>query len=163
MLEDIESMMMRRARLFLPVLAVLLGGAACDPVPPGAAGRITILHEGHVEAGRTLEMRAFPDDGLPFDPASANLLDRDWLLRENFNLSMIEWPYTYVLIGPMGYTDRQKFRLVVWIAESENVDRPLEGEWYGTRLFNLNECGGPFPGYCGVTPEADIEIDRQRP
>ena len=61
----------------------------------------------------------------------------------------------------MGYTDHKRWRLVAWIAGPEDAERPARGAWYGTRLFNLNECGLPFSGYCGMTVNVDIELDHR--
>jgi hypothetical protein len=155
-----RSVAIRRARLLLPVLPLLLG-VACDPQGPGSMGRLTASPVAHVEAGRTLEMRAFPDDGQPFDPATTNWSDQDWLLDRSWDLAEVEFPLAYEILGAMGYTDHQRWRLVAWIAGPEDINRPGKGEWYGTRLFNLDKCGMPFPGYCRVTYEVDIEIDQR--
>ena len=151
---------LHRTRVILPVLPLLLG-VACDPQGPGAMGRLTVSPEADIDSGRTLEIRTFPDDGQAFDPATANLSDREWLRRESWDLTRMELPSVYQVGGEMGYTDHERWRLVIWIAESEDVERPRSGEWYGTRLFNLNECGMPFSGYCSITDEVDIDIDQQ--
>ena len=150
----------RRARFLLPAIPLLLG-VACDPQGPGAMGQLTVSADVDIVAGRTLELRAFPDDGQPFDPARANLSDRQWLLSQSMALTEAGVPVTYEILAPMGYTDHERWRLVAWIAESKDANRPGEGEWYGTRLFNLEECGMPFSGYCGVTYEVDIKIDQR--
>ncbi len=72
MIEEVEQMrLIGRARFVLALLPFLLG-VACDPQGPGAMGQLNVSPEADIEAGRTLEIRAFPDDSKPFDPATAN-------------------------------------------------------------------------------------------
>ncbi len=152
---------MKTIRLATPLLLVLplLLGVACDPPGPGASGQLSLSPEVSLEAGRTLEMHLMPDDGQPFDPATADLSDQAWHERESLDLAQIEFPFAYWVGWGIGNTKHERFRLVVWIAESEDVDRIGRGEWFGTRLFSVAECPGPFSGYCDTTPEIDLAIE----
>ena len=151
---------LRLATLFA-VMHVLLLGYACDPVGPGATGRVIMQQDADIGSGQILEMRAWPDDGGPFDSAMVDWADREWLLVRSWALSDIEFPFTYQIGGEIGYTDNRRFRFVTWIAESEGLHQPAEAAWYGTRLFDIGECGFPFSGFCGVTGGTDVEIGRR--
>lgn len=146
-------------RLLWMVLPMLL--TACDPLGPGAIGQLIISPDIPLATGRRLEMRAFADDGKPFDPATVNWSGQGWLLAQSWDLAGISFPFSYEIGGGMGYTDHQRWRLVAWISGSEGAVQPRNGEWYGSRLFNLDECGMPFPGYCGVTVEVDLAIEHR--
>jgi hypothetical protein len=142
-------------------LVLLLPGAACDPLGPGAVGRLRLSPDAEIVPGGMLEMRAFPDDGQAFDPATTTWADRQWPIDQRWPLSEITFPFHYGIGGGVGHNETQSWRLVAWISRSENADAPTKGEWYGTQLFSLAECGFPFSGYCGVTQGIEIEIDRK--
>ena len=144
----------------LPLFVFLLGGAACDPQGPGAAGQVTLSPAATTDGAITLEIRAYPDDGQPFDPGTVDLSGRVWSAGESLPLTGVEaFPMRYGVVGPMGYTEQQRWRLLAWIATTTAVERPQPGEWYGTRLFDLGKCGGVFPDFCGIAHGIDIEID----
>ena len=152
----------KRSR-FLVLLVPLLLGAACDPQGPGAMGQLTVSPEVTLEAAGTLEIRFAPDDGNAFDPGSTNLSDENSDRRVSWNLAEIEFPFSYHVGGGLGTTEHEHWRVVAWIAKSSDVDRPMPGEVYGTRVFDVEDCGLVFSKYCGVMSDIDLEIDISRP
>ncbi len=142
--------------LMLPLLV-----AGCDPQGPGAAGQIKLSPDINIGSGKTLEVRAFPDDGQTFDPETTDWSNRHWAQHQSWPLGEIKFPFDYLVGGKMGYTDDQRWRLLVWIAGSESGDRPSKGAWYSSRLFSLNKCGLMFSGYCGISFPVDITIDHR--
>jgi hypothetical protein len=107
-------------------------------------------------------MRLLPDDGNPFDPAMANLSDQQRRRQASWPLAEIEFPFSYYIGGGLGSTEHENWRVVAWIAESEDVGRPQPGEWYGARLFTLEDCGVMVSGYCGRVSDFNFEIDSIR-
>ncbi len=153
--------MAQRCRLLVLLVPFLLG-AACDPQGPGAMGRLTVSPEAGLDAGNTLEIRLLPDDGNAFDPGSTNLSDENRDRRVSWNLAEIEFPFSYHVGGGLGTTEHEHWRVIAWIAKSSNVDRPMPGEYYGTRDFDVEDCGIVFSKYCGVMSAIDLEIDISR-
>ncbi len=151
---------MSRAGLLGPIL-LLVTCVACDPQGPGAMGQLTVSDGVNEDAGRTLQIRAFPDDGQLFDAAAAMLSDQGSRLSESLDLAQVELPMEYWIGGGIGNTEFERWRVLAWFAESDSVERPRIGEWYGTRLFVLAKCGFPFSGYCGIVPGIDVEINRR--
>lgn len=154
--------MSKRSR-FLILLVPLLLGAACDPQGPGAMGQLTVSPEVTLEAAGTLEIRLLPDDGNPFDPASTDLSVEYDHRQTSWNLAEIDFPFSYHVGGGLGTTEHEHWRVVAWIAKSSDVDRPMPGEVYGTRVFDVEDCGLVFSKYCGVMSDIDLEINISRP
>ena len=145
-------------RIAIPILVILFS-LACDPQGPGAMGQLTTSPEADVDDGRFLELCAFADDGETFDPATANLSERGRLMRESLDLAHVEFPFEYVVGGGMGTSEVRQWRVLAWIAESEALEGPGGGAWYGTRLFELEKCGAPHGDYCGIAEGVDFAID----
>lgn len=143
----------------LVILLPLMLGVACDPQGPGAMGQLIVSPDARLDDGRTLELRLLPDDGKPFDPASTDLSDPGSHRSESWDLADVDFPFQYGIGGGLGTSEHEQWRLVAWIAKSVNVDRPKPDEWYGTRLFNLHDCGVVFSNYCGVTVDVDLELE----
>jgi len=148
----------RRIRL-LYLLFPLLLVAACDPQGPGAMGRLSLSPRTDLDRGLTLEIRMVRDDGEPFDPTIADLSVEYPIRRASISLSEVEFPFEYMVGGGLGTTEHEHWRVVAWIAESADVDRPKVGEYYGSREFDLVDCGIIFSKYCAVTLDVDLEIE----
>lgn len=145
--------------LLLVILLPLLLGVACDPLAPGAVGQLVVSPEAKIDAGRTLEIRFLPDDGKPFDLATADLSAEYRHQQASWNLAEIEFPFQYGIGGGLGSSEHELWRVIAWIAESDEVDRPKPGEWYGTRELGVADCGLTISGYCGVMSGIDFEIE----
>jgi hypothetical protein len=145
--------------LFLAISLPLLLGVACDPAAPGATGQLVVSPEAKLETARTLEIRLVPDDGKPFDVAKAHLGVETGHRAASRSLAEIDFPFEYEIGGGSGDSEHEHWRVVAWIAESEDVTRPNPGEWYGTREFTAEDCGPMFSGYCGVMFDIDLEIE----
>ena len=145
--------------LFLVVSLPLVLGVACDPMAPGATGQLIVSPEAKFEAGRTLEIRLLADDGKPFDVATADLVVEYRHRQASWNLAEIEFPFQYDIGGGLGSSEHEHWRVIAWIAESEEVDRPKPGEWYGTRELSVEDCGAMISGYCGVMFGVDLAIE----
>ena len=155
------SYVSRRGRLLLLLVPVLLS-AACDPQAPGASGQLTVAPEANFDEGSTLEIRLLPDDGKSFDLAAAEFVDEDRHHQASISLAEIEFPFHYAIGGGIGHSEFEHWRVVAWISESEDVDRPKPGEWYATRVFSIADCGPAFSGYCGVMFDVDLAIESLR-
>ena len=145
--------------VFLVVSLPLVLGVACDPMAPGASGQLTLSPDSNLAEGRTLEIRLLPDEGKLFDPATVDLAVESGDRVASWNLAEIEFPFHYGIGGGIGNSEYAHWRVVAWIAESEEVDAPRPGEWYGTRVFTAADCGPMFSGYCGVIVGIDLEIE----
>ena len=145
--------------LLMGVFLPLVLGAACDPMAPGAVGQLMVSPQATVEDGRTLEMRLLANDGKPFDVATTDLVVEYPDQQASWNLAEIEFPFRYDIGGGLGSSEHEHWRVIAWIADSEDVDRPKSGEWYGSREFSINDCGVMISGYCGVMFDIDLEIE----
>ena len=163
MTHEIENSLLSQRCKLLVLLVPLLLGAACDPQGPGAMGQLTVSPEVTPEAARTLEIRLVPDDGNTFDPGSADLTVEYGHRQASWNLAEIGFPFSYHVGGGLGTTEHEQWRVIAWIAKSSNVDRPMPGEYYGTRVFDVEDCGIVFSAYCGVISDIDLEIGISRP
>lgn len=126
-------------------------------------GQLTVSPDADLDAGRTLEVRLLPDDGENFDLDSANLSDENRHRQESWNLAEIEFPFSYHVGGGLGTSEYEHWHVVAWIAESSDVDRPKPGEVYGTRVFDIEDCGLMFSKYCGMMSGIDLEMNTSRP
>ena len=143
----------------LVILLPLMLGVACDPMAPGAMGQLIVSPEAKFDGGRTLEIRFLPNDGTPFDLATADLSVEYRHQQASWNLAEIEFPFQYDIGGGLGSSEHEHWRVIAWVAESEEVDRPKPGEWYGTREFSVEDCGVMISGFCGVMFGIDLEIE----
>jgi hypothetical protein len=145
--------------LFIVVSLPVALGVACDPAAPGATGQLVVSPEAKLETGRALEIRMLPNDGRPFDPATADLVVEFEHRGASWNLAEIRFPFQYEVGGGLGSSKHEHWRVVAWIAKSEDVTRPNPGEWYGTRDFTTEDCGSMISGYCGMMFDVDLEIE----
>lgn len=145
--------------LLLVVSLPLVLGVACDPMAPGATGQLIVSPEAKLDAGRTLEIRLLADDGKPFDVATSDLVVEFRHRQASWNLAEIEFPFQYDIGGGLGSSEHEHWRVIAWIAESDEVDRPKPGEWHGTSEFSIEDCGPMISGYCGVMFGIDLEIE----
>jgi len=143
----------------LVILLPLMLGVACDPMAPGAVGQLIVSPEARFEDGHTLEISMLADDGTPFDLATADLSVEYRHQQASWNLAEIEFPFQYDIGGGLGSSEHEHWRVIAWVAESEEVDRPKPGEWYGTREFSVEDCGVMISGFCGVMFGIDLEIE----
>jgi hypothetical protein len=147
---------------FILLLVPLLLGAACDPLAPGATGKLVASPGASFEDEATLEIRLLPDAGEPFDPDSADFSEMNRQRQMSLSLAEVEFPFEYVVGGGLGSSEYEHWRVVAWISKSDDVDRPKSGELYGTRVFNAEDCGLMISGYCGLGYDIDIEVDSLR-
>ena len=122
-------------------------------------GQLTVSPEADLDAGLTLEVRLLPDDGEIFDIDSANLSDGNGHHQASWDLADVELPFSYHVGGGIGTSEHEHWHVVAWIAESSIVDRPKPGEIYGTRAFDINDCGLLFSEYCGMMSGIDLEMN----
>ena len=145
--------------LFIVVSLPVALGVACDPAALEQRGNSLFHPRRNSETGRTLEIRLVPGDGKPFDPGTADLVVEIRHRAASWGLAEIEFPFHYDIGGGLGNSEHEHWRVVAWIAESEDVTRPNPGEWYGTRDFTAEDCGSMISGYCGMMLDVDLEIE----
>ena len=143
------------------VSATLLS-TGCDPAGPGAAGTIELAEEAVGDTGLTLELRAYPDIYGSFDPLHG-VPPRDETAWSSTPLDGVLFPYEYEVSEGLGTTGEHRWRVLAWIAETGDNERPLSGEWFGTAVFDVGDCGGTFDGYCDVTDGVHFRIEHQVP
>jgi hypothetical protein len=151
----------------LPVVLVLsagLGLAGCDPAGPGAAGTISTKAI-DPSSYQSLVVRAFPDNGQPFDPK--NDLPASGMPPDDVQpLKTVSLPYRYTLGGGLGNTDRRDWRLVAWLSKKPSdseLSRIEPGDAFCTVRFALDGCGWQFGGYCDTKARVDCVIDQTAP
>ena len=157
---------MRYTRLMIVPLVLI--SQACDPLAPGASGRLSLAPGIDLSSYATLVIRAYPSDSSfhvsmppsgPRDP-----IDNPWLIEP---LEGLTFPYDYYLGGGLGTTKSDGWRLVAWLTPTSAEE--AFGTWigssepYGTRLFEIGDCGSYFGDYCGVTESVDLLIDSFAP
>jgi hypothetical protein len=141
---------------------LVLWVAACDPIGPGAAGQVHVA-EGTNYQGLSLELRAYADDGAPFDPAALQITDAA-MARNTISLDTPP-PWDYLVGEPVGSTSRPHWRVVAWLSTEDGTDgdRMPSGALYGTTTFDVADCGFPVSGYCEHTDNVDIVLDQRVP
>ncbi len=154
---------MRCAHLIL--VPLVLFSQACDPASPGASGQLSLASDIDLSSYATLVMRAYPSDtpwNVSMSPAPpADPLDDLWLIEP---LEGLTFPHDYTLqrISPIGTTTRPGWRVVAWLTSTRTDDAfntwIASGEPYGTRLFEVGECGNFDLEYCQVTENVDLLI-----
>lgn len=151
------------SRIALVVAALSL--VACDPAGPGVAGTISLGPDVDPTAWKTLEMRAAPDFGTPFDPAHPNFVpDTDWV-GAGGELSSLSFPLDYTMGKVLGSTPQKHWRVLGWLsaaAPGTAGDFPASGEPFGTQAFDLMKCG-PAGGHCATTSGIDFTIEHVAP
>ena len=144
--------------------SVVAAGLAigCDPVGPGAQGTITLAEEVEFDASRRLEVRIHPAGQSAYDP-KVTLADDLEIHAKGTGVSRAAFPLRYNVDTDVGTTETKRWRVVAWLHDSiapSDANQPVEGQWYGTRTFELLTCQG-FGGYCNVTTEVDFAIDKK--
>jgi len=143
-------------------LLLVLSVAACDPMGPGAAGQIQLVGSTAYQ-GLSIELRAFADDGAPFDPTALQIGDAA-MARNTLSLDTPP-PWDYRVGGPVGNTSKQHWRVVAWLSTEDGTDsdRMPGGAPYGTQTFDVHDCGFPVSGYCEYTANIDFALDQRVP
>jgi hypothetical protein len=135
--------------------------AACDPAGPGVSGTIRLGTDARPAAFATLQIRAYPDPGGPFDPT--NLPSH---ALSDAELSSVAFPFAYDVFDPLGTASSPNWRLVAWLSHHPGSDGlsvvPEDGDVYCTAPVTIASCGG-FGGYCGVTSGVDCTLGASVP
>ena len=147
------------------LLACLLvvTATACDPPGPGAAGQANLAAGTSYHGFAALELRAYPDDGAPFDPAAVRITDAGQA-RNTVTLETSP-PWDYQVSTSVGTTGRRHWRVVAWLSAAASTDRVRmpAGAPYGTTTFDIADCGVLVPDYCDTTHNVDILLDQRVP
>ena len=154
----------------LIIVPLVLFSQACDPVAPGASGQLSLAPDIDLSSYATLVMRAYVSDS-PWNVSMPPSSPRDprenlWLIEP---LEGLTFPYDYYLQGPspLGTTKSAGWRLVAWLTPTsaeEAFGTWIEsGQPYGTRLFEIGDCGSYDLEYCDVTENVDLLIDSFAP
>ena len=113
-------------------------------------------------------MRAYPsasswDVSTP-PSGTGDPIEDLWLIEP---LEGLTFPYQYSLGSGIGTTTRPGWRLVAWLTPTSADDAfgtwIRSGEPYGTRLFEIRECGDFDLEYCQVTENVHLLIDSFAP
>lgn len=147
-------------RILGPLLVLLV--VACDPVGPGASGQVGLVGSTSYQ-GLSLELRAFADDGTPFDPTAFRLTDA--AMPRNTIALETPPPWDYRVGEPVGATSRPHWRVVAWLSAELDTssDRMPSGAPYGTTTFDVRDCGFPISGYCEHTDKVNFVLDQRVP
>jgi hypothetical protein len=144
------------------MIASGLASTGCDPNGPGAKGEIRLASSIMPGEFKTLELRANPNSGDTFDATNPVFpTESEWSVSDD--LSKITFPYSYEIDGGIGTTSNRDWRIFAWLSADGSSEIPKSGEPFGTNTFAIAECGPAVKGYCGVTEEVDVTINRSAP
>jgi hypothetical protein len=147
----------------MPACLLVVAVAACDPIGPGAAGQVNLVAGMSYQGFSSLELRAYADDGAPFDPTAVRVTDAA-MARSTMTLETPP-PWAYLVGEAIGTTTRPHWRVVAWLSSAAGTDgeRMPAGAPYGTTTFDIGDCGVFPPDYCNVTDNVDILLDQRVP